>query len=752
VLLGIILDYSFHFFTHVRHTRSISLTIKEMSTPMLIGSFTTITAFSALIFTNSQVLKDFGLFASLSLSAAAFFTLTGLPILLQIFGFDYRSMPEEFALFKLPVISSKIKYILLAIIGVLTVVLFFPANNIKFDSDLENLSYHRQDLKMKEQELVGINPQFEKKIYLFVESENFQNASTANFNLYEKLVALKKQDGINNFLSSAPFFIPENVKSLRGEQWKSYWDIHKKDVFEGVDETADKLGFNKSAFSGFKNWIDLNAVSEKNNDSLVHLLSLDNLVDKQNGKTRFISTVVVKNENLENVKSELRAINGVDVFDPTETASSMLSLVKNDFNYLLLTSTLIVFLTMLLIYGRIELTLLTFLPMVVSWIWILGIAALLNIKFNFINVVIATFIFGLGDDFCIFITDGLLHKYKYGKDTLSSYRAGIILSALSTTIGTGVLFFAKHPAIHSVAAISVLGISIILFISFVFQPIIFDLFVQKRIEKKRTPVSLYTFIISVIEFSYFVVGCSLFYLIGLILISLPLPKKKKRELMNVCISFFAMTVLYISLHVRKQFFDKQNLDTKNPSVIIANHSSFLDILLMIMLHPKIIILVKDWVYNSPLFGYFVRYAGYIYTETGTKQNLEEIKKRIADGYSIVIFPEGTRSPDGEIKRFHKGAFYLSQELKLDITPVLIHGASYVLPKGEFLVSHGELNLKILPRIKYEDKSFGETYRERAKNISAYFKLEHKKFTEERESAKYLFSRVFQNYIFKGPVL
>ncbi|HKR03789.1 MAG TPA: 1-acyl-sn-glycerol-3-phosphate acyltransferase, partial [Bacteroidia bacterium] len=754
VLLGIILDYAFHFFTHIRHTRSISLTVKEMSAPMIIGSFTTITAFSALLFTNSQVLKDFGLFAALSLSAAAFFTLTGLPVLLKIFRFDYKNMPAEFTFFKLPVIgfSPKIKYACLLIIALLTVVLFFPANNIKFDSDLENLSYHTQDLKLKEQELVGINPQFEKKIYLFVENENFENAATANFYLFEKLTDLKKHNEVNNFLSAAPFFIPENVKTQRAAQWKNYWNNHKENVFEEVDQHAGKLGFNTNAFNGFKDWINLNYFSEINKDSLVRLLSLDNLVDTQNGKTRFISTIVVKNENLVHVKSQLRAIKGVDVFDNSETASSMLSLVKNDFNYLLLASSLIVFFTMLLIYGRIELTLLTFLPMLVSWIWILGIASLLDIKFNFVNVVIATFIFGLGDDFCIFITDGLLHKYKYGKNTLSSYRAGIILSAISTIVGTGVLFFAKHPAIHSVAAISVLGITIILFISFVFQPVIFDLFVQKRIERKKTPVSLFTFIISVIEFSYFVVGCILFYFIGFILISLPLAKKKKREMMNVCLSFFAMTVLYIGIHVRKQIFDRQNLQIKKPSIIIANHSSFLDILLMIMLHPKIIILVKDWVYNSPLFGYFVRYAGYIYTETGTEQNLEEIKKRIADGYSLVIFPEGTRSPDGEIKRFHKGAFYLAQQLEIDITPVLIHGASYTLPKGEFLVKHGELNLKILPRIKFEDKSYGETYRDRAKNITAYFKHRHKLFTDERESAKYLWNRVFQNYIFKGPVL
>ncbi|MBK5284119.1 MAG: 1-acyl-sn-glycerol-3-phosphate acyltransferase, partial [Bacteroidia bacterium] len=550
----------------------------------------------------------------------------------------------------------------------------------------------------------------------------------------------------------AHFYIPEKVKEEREHLWKSYWDIHKENVFAAADKNADRLGFSGNAFSDFKSWIDRENISAKNNDSLARLIGLDNLIETKDGKTIFISTVVVKNENISEVKSELRAIAGIELFDLSETATSMLSMVKNDFDYLLLTASLIVFFTLLLIYGRIELTLLTFIPMVVSWIWILGFAVLLDIKFNFVNIVIATFIFGLGDDFCIFVTDGLLNKYKYSKNILLSYKSAIVLSAVTTIIGTGVLFFAKHPAIRSVAAISVLGITTILFLSLVLQPVLFNLFVQKRIEQKKTPVSFLTFMVSVFEFTYFVIGCFAFYFIGFILVILPLPKKQKRKLLNACISLFAWSIIYSAFYVHKKIFGKENLDVKKPSIIIANHSSFLDILLMIMLNPKIIILVKDWVYNSPLFGNFIRYAGYNYTETEAEENIIKIKSRIADGYSLMIFPEGSRSTDGKIHRFHKGAFYLAQELKLDITPILIHGASYVLPKSEYLVRRGELNLKILPRIKHNDVSWGTTYRERTKNISRYFKTEHNIFIDERESAQYLWNRLFNNYIFKGPLL
>ena len=119
---------------------------------------------------------------------------------------------------------------------------------------------------------------------------------------------------------------------------------------------------------------------------------------------------------------------------------------------------------MLLIYGSLELTIVSFVPMVISWIWILGIASIFDIRFNFINIILATFIFGLGDDFSIFITDGLQKKYKYKEKVLGHYKTGILLSSISTIVGTGVLIFAEHPALKSIALLSVLGIVTIVFV------------------------------------------------------------------------------------------------------------------------------------------------------------------------------------------------------------------------------------------------------------------------------------------------
>lgn len=751
VVFGIVMDFTFHFFTHLKHTKSINETVKDISFPLLTGAFTTLMAFGALLFTNSVVLQDFGLFAALSIFGSALFTVTGLPIMLRLFNFNYTALNRQSREFNFS-IPPQYRKIFTGLIGVLTCVFFYFSFDIQFDDNLENLSIHSDELKIKEEKYAGINPEKETKIYLFAESASYETASQSNYRLYKEIQVLQEAKKIKSSLSAANYIIPDSIISYRTNRWDEFWKDHKDSMVSDFDALSDSLGFNEQAFSSFKNWISRTNIEQVDQEELYQQIGINDLISKHKDKTTFITTVVVDKGLVKEIQKRLTKIEGVSAFNKAEVATELLSIVKSDFNYILIVSSLLVFISLLIIYGRIELALFTFIPMVISWIWILGIAAIFNIQFNFVNIIIATFIFGLGDDFSIFVTDGLLSKYKYNKNSLGSYNTAIILSAITTMVGTGVLFFAKHPAIKSVSVISVLGILCILMVSLTVQPLLFELFIQNRVEKKKTPVTLIALLVSVFEFPWFVLGCIVAYVVLGILIILPFPKRKKRYFLNRFLSLAAKSVIYLALHVKKKIFNKQNLDLKNPSIIIANHTSFLDILLLLMLSPKIIIMVKGWVYNSILFGPLVRYVGYIYVGDDPMEDLKTIQLRIDEGYSLAIFPEGSRSETDEIRRMHKGAFYLAQELNLDITPILIHGASYTLPKSEYFVKHGHLNLKVLPRIKAGDTPWGNTFGKRTKSISSYFKHEYSVFKDEQENGKSLFSRVFANYVFKGPIL
>ncbi len=752
VLMGIVLDYSFHFFTHLKHSGDLKQSVRELSFPMLVGSFTTVAAFSALIFTDSVVLQNFGLIALCTLVSAALFTLLLLPSLLHFTRFKMRISKTEGKAWQMPKWMFRIS---MYGILILTVVFLFRANQFQFDSDLNNLSFHTDELAEKEEYYTGINPHEEKKLHLFVSAGSRVELAEQNFELYKCLANFRDEHGLDELMSIAPYQIPSSVSEERGSQWQLFWKDRIDSSMQQIRSEAEQYDFSSQAFDPFEQWVkgmQSSATEELQSEEILEMLGLSRFLYATDNGWNAITSVVVSRADLGLLKDEVNKVEGVYIFDVAEMANTLMLTVQDDFNYLLLFSSLLVFFSLLVVYGRLELALFAFLPMVISWIWILGIASFFDIQFNFVNIIVATFIFGLGDDFSIFVTDGLQQKYKLNSDALKSYKSAIVLSGLTTIIGTGALYFAKHPAIHSIAIISVVGIACIMLVTLVVQPALYRFFITNRTKRKRSPITFLGLIYSMFLFSYFFIGCLVLNVLLLPFILLPIPKSKKRKYLNFAVSKLAWSTLFLGFHVKKKILNPERLDFSKPSIIVANHSSFLDILLMIMMNPKVIIMVKKWVYYSPVFGFFIRYSGYLFVAEGTEYNLTLIQGRIDDGYSVMIFPEGTRSKDGKMNRFHKGAFYLAQELNLDVQPILIVGAHYVNPKNDLIIKSGSLILVPLERITPDDAIYQQRFGLFTKDVQALMRKALSTAKHELEDASYLKNRVLYNYLYKGPVL
>ena len=140
-----------------------------------------------------------------------------------------------------------------------------------------------------------------------------------------------------------------------------------------------------------------------------------------------------------------------------------------------------------------------------------------------------------------------------------------------------------------------------------------------------------------------------------------------------------------------------------PSVIICNHQSHLDLMTMLALTPKVVLLTNDWVWRSPFFGYVIRHAKYYPISQGIDNILPKLQKLVAQGYSVAIYPEGTRSRDCTIGRFHKGAFHIARELGLDIIPLVLYGTGRVLPKKAKSLRRGRIVLEVGERITPQEQ-------------------------------------------------
>lgn len=161
--------------------------------------------------------------------------------------------------------------------------------------------------------------------------------------------------------------------------------------------------------------------------------------------------------------------------------------LTNNFDYLGLACSLIVFVFLCLSFRSVILGSIAFLPMVVSWVLIYALMLLFGLQFNMVNVILATFIFGQGDDYTIFVLEGHLYERRTGQKMLPQYTQSIVLSALIMLLAIGVLVFAQHPAMHSLGAVTLVGMSCVVLCAIVVPPLLLNLiaripFVKSRIQ------------------------------------------------------------------------------------------------------------------------------------------------------------------------------------------------------------------------------------------------------------------------------
>lgn len=172
-------------------------------------------------------------------------------------------------------------------------------------------------------------------------------------------------------------------------------------------------------------------------------------------------------------------------------------------------------------------------------------------------------------------------------------------------------------------------------------------------------------------------------------------------------------------------------DFSQPSVIICNHQSHLDLMVLLSLAPNIVFLTNDWVWKSPYFGYFIRHAEYYPVSAGIDALLPRLQELSARGYSVCIFPEGTRSATGEIMRFHKGAFCVAKALRLPIVPMILYGANRVLPKGTWWMRRWPITLHIGTAIGPQQlMALGSTDREICKEMRRRYKDNYENLCNE----------------------
>lgn len=491
VVLGVAFSYVLHILTHYKYVSNPEKVLTDQVRPISLGCITTIGSFMGLMFVRTELLRDFGLFASLSIIGTTIFSFIYLPQLLdqnknkinkKTFSIIERANNYQYDKNKILVISS--------IVIILICTGYYIIGGTRFDANMHDLGY-RADITSYSENLLRNKTYTGDKQKYFASSGKTMEEAIKNFGVLDyKLDSLKKEGLVKDYTRTNLLFIPLNIQEERINAWKNYWTSEKLQLVKKlIDETASEAGIRPEAFNTFFNSVKADYKPDALYESdIIPEGYLSTLMEQSyNGDYLCFTSVRCKNDSTGNKQSDYNKIcNAIAsqpnllVLDTYYYTTDTLEQLNDDFNVLQWISMLFVFIVLLINFrGNIRYSLVSFMPILLSWIIVLGTMVIFNKQFNLVNIIISTFIFGIGVDYSIFIMDGLINN-KQNLNLLKYHKTAIFFSFLILVITVSSMLFANHPAIQSVGFCTLIGLVSSVLLSYIIQPAIFRIIKSKK--------------------------------------------------------------------------------------------------------------------------------------------------------------------------------------------------------------------------------------------------------------------------------
>ena len=469
VILGIAVNYPLHLIDHLSHTPDMKTTLKEIVQPLVVGNITTVGAFLTLVPLKSVALRDLGLFSAFLLIGTILFVLLWLPQLAK-----HGAHSDTTFLAKVGHVRLEDKKWLVAAVVVLTLVFGFFSLRTSFDPNISHINYmteeQKADMAYFQQLMTG--SEHSRQAYVVSGDSTIDGALDKSMRLQATFRKWQAEGRIAGYSGCSRFVCSRAEQQRRLDGWQAWLERHQ-DLLPLLHQESLKAGFTTDAFTPFETLLttrsqpqDIRFFSPLTSTLFASNISADSLHSDYS-----VIDVLTLGEQGRAALTEADLMPSY-VFDITEMNSALANSLSDNFNYIGWACGFIVFFFLWFSFRSFQLAMLSFLPMAISWVWILGLMGMLDIQFNIVNVILATFIFGQGDDYTIFMTEGAVSEYRYHRPMLASYKHSIILSALIMFIGIGSLILARHPALHSLAEVTIVGMFSVVLMAFIFPPFV----------------------------------------------------------------------------------------------------------------------------------------------------------------------------------------------------------------------------------------------------------------------------------------
>ncbi len=223
---------------------------------------------------------------------------------------------------------------------------------------------------------------------------------------------------------------------------------------------------------------------------------------------------------------------------------------------------------------------------------------------------------------------------------------------------------------------------------------------------------------SLVFWGFVAVSSLVLFPIGALLWLVSLPLDPRRAVIHRFTSLWASLYTWLNPAWPVRVIGRERLYESGPAVIVANHLSLLDILVLFRLQSHFKWVSKIENFRVPVIGWNMRLCGYIPLRRGDKQStlamFRQCDRALAGGSSILMFPEGTRSATGRLRAFGSGAFQIAARNRVPLQPIIVRGTAEALPKRGFVLQERHpISIEILdpiPAEQFADEDPEETMR------------------------------------------
>ena len=698
--IGITVDYGIYVVYHIdnaaRDRETAGKIVGRLVLPTFIGALTIIAAFLVLATSPMRGYQQLGLFGAVGVLMSAAFALLVLPLLIPLPKNDgelpqlrFTHWMETFHAWQ----KRKRPLLLLGVLA-LTVAAIFGVKQLRFEGDISKLNGITDSTRADDKLISHTWGDALGMTLVVARGKTADDALAQNDRAAEILARQKSVAGVYSLAAVCPSMAAQESNIQR---WQQFWTpARQQNLQQTLQQVGGELGFRPEAFAPF--W---KCVTEKS--ALITLdqfrgtpleQALNERVSVGTNDTAISTLIKLGNRSAAGTLRD--ALPGFILIDQKNFADHIAALAKSGMGHFAFWTVVLVGAIAYFALGSVELVIATMLPIGFGLLWTLGFMGLLGLPINVMNCVFVIFVIGMGEDYSVFLATSKLDEWRGHPPRIHATSASVMISAATTIFGFAVLVFAKHPVLFSMGTTVLLGMVSAFIATLVITPACMELLLF-RPQPRGAPRWWHP--LGTLWVGLHLGGSQVFLYYVLRPVLKIISPRTADDRLRRATRWFARGVVKGVPFGKLEF---QNISPETfspPCIVISNHQSAVDVMLVVSLPGDVRQTAKKRVFDAPFLGIGCQILGHVMVEPNDPATtLQRCRERLGERACVHFYPEGTRSPDGFLQRFHRGAFELAVELRQEILPIILCDTNTAMPRDSWWFEPYHAVVRALPRV------------------------------------------------------